>query len=286
MRLTPYRRVLALPGVRSLMLYAFLARIPVTAVGMALTFHVLVDLDGGYAKAGLVGTAATIATALGAPFTGRLTDRRGLRVTVTLGTVIAVAFWASAPRSCRTRPWCAPRSSVAWLECRCSPPHDRRSPRGAPPDQRRSAFTLDAMSTEFSYMVGPALAVVLATQVSPRVSMVVIGVGVVLAGVGLYMPSTRPPNENADSSDMSVPPAPPRRTWLRAGFVSLLLVCTAATLTLAGSEMALVAALRQSGQEDSISIVIGLWCAYSVVGGFVYGALPPAGGLRCGSVAP
>src|SRR6266480_1212512 len=54
MHLEPYRRVLALPGVRSLMIVAMVARIPPIAAGFALTLHVVLDLGRGYGAAGLV----------------------------------------------------------------------------------------------------------------------------------------------------------------------------------------------------------------------------------------
>src|SRR5207302_10305054 len=50
-----YLRVLAIPGVPRLLLIMFVARIPVTAVSMVLTLHVVLHLGHGYAAAGLVG---------------------------------------------------------------------------------------------------------------------------------------------------------------------------------------------------------------------------------------
>lgn len=41
MTIEPYRQVLALPGVRPLILLAMLARVPVTAVGVTLTLTAL-----------------------------------------------------------------------------------------------------------------------------------------------------------------------------------------------------------------------------------------------------
>ncbi|WP_412543753.1 MFS transporter [Longispora sp. K20-0274] len=270
MRLHTYHHVLALPGVRTLMILALLARIPVTAAGMALTFHVLGDLHGGYAQAGLVGTAATVATALGAPFTGLLTDRKGLRVSTALGTLVALGFWVAAPflpypallvaaflgGLVGVGVFSVARQALAAL---------------VPEDQRRTAFSIDSMSTELSYMVGPALAIILATQVSPRVSMIVVGTGVVLSGAALWL--LNPPTREAEEPGVPDAPAPPRRTWLRGGFVGLLLVAAATTTTLAGTEMAMVAALRQSGHTSATSVVIALWCVYSLLGAFLYGAL-------------
>ncbi|MGZ4651271.1 MAG: MFS transporter, partial [Kineosporiaceae bacterium] len=64
MSLAPYRRVLRRPGVLRLLLFATLARVPVTAAGVVLTLHVVTTLGLGYAAAGLVATAATVGMAI------------------------------------------------------------------------------------------------------------------------------------------------------------------------------------------------------------------------------
>src|SRR3954454_17684082 len=78
MSLTPYRRVLARPGVSRLLLFGVLARVPATAAGVVLTLHVVLTLGRGDAAAGLVATAATVGMALGSPWRGRAVDRLGL----------------------------------------------------------------------------------------------------------------------------------------------------------------------------------------------------------------
>src|SRR5689334_18868365 len=93
MLLTPYRETLALPGIKSLLAVATLARMPIAAGAVVLTLHVVMDLDRGYGAAGLVGAAFTIGGSVGAPVMGRLIDRRGLRPALVLTTVAEVLFW-------------------------------------------------------------------------------------------------------------------------------------------------------------------------------------------------
>src|SRR5689334_737994 len=97
MQLTPYRRVLAMPGMRPLMAVALLARIPVIAASVTLTLHVVLDLHRGYGAAGLVGASSTVGIALGSPLLGRFVDRRGMRPMLLLTTVAEAVFWALAP---------------------------------------------------------------------------------------------------------------------------------------------------------------------------------------------
>ena len=95
MTLKPYRETLALPGIRSLLIVATLARIPITAGAVVLTLHVVTDLGRGYGAAGLVGAAFTIGASLGAPVMGRFVDVRGLRPMLVLTTIGEVAFWTT-----------------------------------------------------------------------------------------------------------------------------------------------------------------------------------------------
>ena len=97
MQLTPYRRVLSLPGVARLVLLGFLTRVPTTALGLGLTLHVVNNLGRSYAAAGLVTAAYTIGSAVGQPLVGRLIDRRGARPAVALTTIAQTGCWLAAP---------------------------------------------------------------------------------------------------------------------------------------------------------------------------------------------
>jgi hypothetical protein len=59
MFLEPYRRVLAIPGTKTLLLVGVIGRIPVIAVALTSTLYVVGDLRLGFLSAGLVGAAAT-----------------------------------------------------------------------------------------------------------------------------------------------------------------------------------------------------------------------------------
>ena len=84
MNFAPYRHVLALPGIRALLLVGVFARIPATAIGITLTLHVANTLGRSWAEAGLATAAFTIGAAVGSPLMGRLIDRRGMRTVMVL----------------------------------------------------------------------------------------------------------------------------------------------------------------------------------------------------------
>src|SRR3954451_3668233 len=216
MTLTPYRETLALPGIKSLLIVATLARSPITAGTVVLTLHVVNDLGRGYGAAGLVGAAFTVGASLGAPVMGRFVDRRGLRPMLILTTVSEVAFWTTA----QAMPYWVlllaatlggllslPAFSVARQSIAALTPESQRLP----------AFALDSMTTELSFMAGPAMAVLIATTAGPRVAMLAIGGGLFLAGVGLWLltPPVRAADEEPATGDEHIP----RSAWFKARLV-------------------------------------------------------------------
>jgi predicted MFS family arabinose efflux permease len=269
MRFGPYRQVLAVPGMRSLMLLAIVARVPVVAAPITLTLHVVLDLGRGYAAAGLLASTLTLASAIGAPLLGRLIDRRSLRTALAISTVAEVVFWSVAP----VLPYPVLVGAGAVLGLLTMPVFSvvRQSIAAlVPAATRRPAYAIDSMAVELSFMVGPALAVLLVTQVSATVTMYLVGGAIVLAGIGLYIQN--PPVRSADE-EATGGARVPRRQWLRPAFLSLLLLTAATTAVLAATDIALVAELRASGDTSWIGLLMAVWAFYSIIGGFVYGSL-------------
>ncbi|MEU7872308.1 MFS transporter [Dactylosporangium sp. NPDC049140] len=274
MHLHPYRRVLALPGVRPLMLLAPLARIPITAIGVTMTLHVAQDLHRGWGAAGLVGAALTVGTAIGGPLNGRFVDRRGLRPMLVVTTVAEALFWVVAPFL--AFPVLLAGAFVAGLFSLPVFSVIRQSIAAlVPTEQRRQAYALDSMSVELSFMAGPPLAVLLTSTLSGRAAMWSIGGALVLAGLALYV--ANPPVHTSAESDDPAPTAPTRRgDWLTPRFVAVLAAASATTMVLAGTDLGIVALLRAAGEVGLVGILLAAWAVYSLVGAFIYGALPRA----------
>jgi predicted MFS family arabinose efflux permease len=269
MRLEPYRHVLALPGVLPLLLVAVLARIPTTAAGITLTLYVVEDLHRGYGAAGLVGAVVAIGMALGGPALGRFVDRRGLRPMLLITTVVEAVFWAVAPElpypvllpvafisGALTLPvFSVVRQSLAAL---------------VPEEHRRAAYSIDSMSVEISFMAGPALAVVILTSTSATVTMWGIGAAMMLAGLGLY--AFNPPTGGGEERAAGAPAV--RHRVLHPRLVTVLVAAAGATFVLAGTDVGIIAVLREAQELSWSWAVFIAWGAFSLVGGFVYGALP------------
>ena len=262
-----YRRTLALPGVRTLMVLVFFARMPATAAGMILTLHIAVSMGRGYGAAGTVGAVCTIGIGLGAPVLGRVVDRFGLRPMLMVTTLGEATFWAFA--RFMNYPMLLVFGFVGGLLVLPAMSIGRQAIAAlVPGDLRRTAYSMDSVSTELSFMVGPAAAVFVATQFSTQTATVAMAVAIVVVGTALYVinPAVR---SEAELSAERVP----RREWLTPKMVGVLIVGAGAVFILAGTEVAIVAQLQSLDQLTWTSAVVAVWSAGSAVGGLVYGAL-------------
>ena len=275
MPFTPYRRVLAVPGVTRLTLIGVVARIPHTAMGLVLTVHVTQTMGRGYATAGLLVAALTIGMALGAPWRGRSVDRLGVRRALLPSVLAELVLWTATPWL--PLPWLLaavvvagamglPVFTVVRLALSVM----------VPDEQRRTAFALDSVAVELSFMVGPALGVLVAVHLSTTVALIAIGVCEALAGLALM--AADPPTRSADVPDAQDPGPAARpgrpKVPVTAAMVAVLGATAGATVVLSGTDVSILATLREGGHLESTGLVLGVWAFASLLGGLVYGLLP------------
>ena len=273
--LSKYRTVLALPGVGALMALMLAARIPVTANSMVLTLHVVLSLHRGYGAAGIAGAVITIGTAAGAPVLGRLIDSIGLRWTLVICTVGEGAFWLTAGRL--NYPALLVTAFFGGLLAVPVMSISRQAISAIVPDEhRRSAFSLDSISVELSYMAGPALGVLVATRASTYTALLAVGGTIVASGIVIYLVNPRVRPETTTVGDPE--PRPARRDWLRGTLIGVLVTNFGAVFLLAGMEVSAVAALRGAGEVGLTGVVTIFMCIASATGGIIYGALRKAPG--------
>ncbi|MFF0458341.1 MFS transporter [Nocardia africana] len=267
MSLQPYHSVLALPKVRSSLLLMFMARIPMAAMSIAITLHVVIGLGYGYGAAGAVGSMLMGGAAAGSPFVGRMLDRHGLRPVVAVCAVMSAAFWIASP-------WLSYEVLLlvavpaGMLGVPYGPVAKQVLAALVSAGQLRTAYALDSMSTEVAFMLGPAGATAIATQVSTTVSLTAIGAAHALIGAAIWM--TNPPLRTdyeaaADRTSL--------RSWLTPQLGKALLVVAGAFFVLAGMELAMLASLRASSDVEWTGLVVAIICLASMVGGLLYGAI-------------
>ncbi|RYV52511.1 MFS transporter [Pengzhenrongella frigida] len=275
MSLALYGRLLGRPGVLRLVLVALVARVPNASLGVIVTLHVVGPLGKGYGQAGIVAAAATLGMAIGAPWRGRLVDRLGLRRALAPSVLIEAAVWTAAPflsfealvgAAAVAGLFMVPvfsvvRQSLAVL---------------VPVEEQRTAFALDSVCTELTFMLAPALAVLIATTWSTTAALVSVGIATVGAG-GLLM-WFDPPTSSAAvlarsaASGEAVDAAPPTGRAFSPALLVVLLAAAAASLVLNGTDVSIIAALVEWDQASSAGWMVALWAGGSLVGGLVYGA--------------
>ena len=307
-----YRELLSVRPIRRLLLVGMIARIPHSAAGMLLTLHIVLTLDQGYAAAGAAAAGMTIGIAVGAPWRGRRVDTVGLRRALIPSVVSEALIWSVVPHvsyqwllplvfvgGLLTLPiFSVIRQSLGVL---------------ADGDQRRTAFALDSIATEMVFMIGPAAGAVVATSGFTVLGLTVVGVSTSLAGLFLiwFNPPTRSATQTDESeadqrhaAEVAVVSAAPAHlqeaaadlvpvgaervgngpaglrgkvahnfAWFTATVAAVFAVAAGTGMVLSGTDVGIVAALETGGHQAEIGIVFLFWCAASVVGGLVYGAM-------------
>lgn len=267
--IAPYRAALASPGLKSALVLGALVRIPVFSAGVLLTVHVVSTLGESYAAAGVLAAVATVAIAVSGPWRGRLLDRIGLRRVVLPSTLVALACWSVAP-------WVGylpllVLAGVAGLFVIPTFSIIRQAVIAAVPStERRTAISLDSVAVEISFIVGPATAIWGASRWDTRWVLFVIQMLGVVGGATLWLVN---PVLTSDSEKAEDAGRPARSAWFGLPFVAVCLAASSATFVLSGTDLGIVARMRELGQPTAIGLVLALWGLGSLAGALVYGGL-------------
>src|SRR6478736_1941352 len=219
-----------------------IARIPHSAAGVLLTLHIVLTLGQGYAAAGAAAAVMTIGIAVGAPWRGRRVDTVGLRKALIPSVVSETVIWSIVPHvsyelllplvfvgGLLTLPiFSVVRQSLGIL---------------ASGEQRRTAFALDAISTELVFMIGPAAGALVATAGFSVLGLTVVGVATSLSG--LFLMWINPPTRSAGPG---VEPDPAFEAGQQEG-AETALVAAAPHVQEAAAELAPLAAAEQRRQS-------------------------------------
>jgi len=267
--LTPYRRALASRPLRTILVLGTLVRGPVFASGVLITVHVVTTLGHSYAAAGALAAAATIAIAVSGPWRGRLLDRLGLRRVVLPSLLVAVVCWSIAPF---VGYWpLLVLAVVAGLFVIPTFSITRQAVIASVGEaDRRTAISLDSAAVELSFMIAPAIAVWAAAHWFTSCVLVATEMLGVLGGVLIWV--VDPPLRGEGEVQVGTARVP-IRTWFRLPFLAVCLAALASTLVLSGSDIGIVATMRELDAVAQIGIVLALWGLGSLVGGLLYGAM-------------
>lgn len=274
--IAPYRRILSVPGALAFTLAGLIARLPMSMLGVA-TVAMIATVRDSYALAGAVSATAVTVTALTAPLGGRLVDRYGQARVVLIGltifacgtTAMLLCIRQQAPDwalfvcclgSCGA-PGIGSMTRARWAELFRD---DAAS--------RHTANSLEQVLDEFSFTVGPALAMVLSTTLFPEAGLVC---ALVLVTVGTVLFAAQRRTE---------PPARRPEPGSRAtvfGLPGLGVVCgvfVATGVVFGAMEVSSVAVVDAFG-GGATGAVLAFQAAGSCVAGVVFGGLTLRGPL-------
>ncbi|MFD4178301.1 MFS transporter [Streptomyces anulatus] len=268
----PYGVLFRTPGSRAFTAAGFVARMPLSMAGIGIIAMVS-QMRGDYALAGAVSATFTLSMALCGPRISRAVDRRGQsRVLPPVAGLSVMALGALL--------LCARYDAPAWTLFGCA------AVAGAMPnmaamvrarwthalkgsDRLHTAYSLESVVDELTFVVGPALSVALCTALFPEAGPLVAGVLLVL-GVLMFVPQKRtepPVLRPADGH-------PRAGSAIRSGALRLLALTLVAGGAIVGTvDVVSVSFAEQQGSPAGAGIVLSVYAAGSAVAGLVFGTL-------------
>jgi predicted MFS family arabinose efflux permease len=268
-----YARILRIPGVALIVVATLIGRLPIGITGLAILLYVR-DVSDSFAAAGLCAGALALGSAAGAPFQGRLIDRRGVEMLLSLAAVHAAGLlliWgageADAPvallaaASLGTGAAIPPVSSVL----RSRWPHLL----SGRPELLAGAFALDSVMIEIVFVVGPLLTTVVVVTVGPQYALIV-SAACVLSGTSLLLAGLRgrPGPERTEAGR----PVFGLGALASPGLRTLVLASLPVGFTFGTLEVALPAFSEAEGSAELAGVLLAVWSGASGIGGLVWGA--------------
>lgn len=261
------REILAIPAVAWSIVPVFAALVSTAGMSLTLTLHVVGTLHRGYVAAGLAGAATVVGAMVGAPLVGRALDRHGLRPVVAVCTAVSCAYWLA-------NSWLPYDALVVAafpagaLVIPTRPIFRQVLVAAVPKDWLRSAFTLETIAMELSFIGGPTMLVFLAVHYSTHVAMTTIGVIIAFVGTLLYV--RNPPLRNANEPATGRRAEVSMRGLIDRRLAATLLVTVSALFVLGGMEISGLSALRAHGSVGWAGVIAAIMATASIIGGTVY----------------
>lgn len=270
-----YLAVLRLPGALQFSAASAVGRMPMSMFGLG-SLLLVASLTGRYGLAGAVAAAGSVGYAVCAPPIARLADRFGQRrvllPTATIFSATTAAFVAcvelAAPLWAILVTGCLSGASMPSLG---SMVRARWSALLGDTPALGTAYALESVVDEAIFVIGPALATLLATEVQPAAGVVTAAVLCALGTVALArLTGTEPP-----VMPTRKPAAAARRRgdWLPApGLLTLAPVFGFLGAMFASIDLSIVAFAQQHGHKPLAGFLLGTYALGSAIGGLWYGS--------------
>ncbi|MFP3446473.1 MFS transporter [Pseudomonas sp. SIMBA_067] len=269
---TTYRALFQARGAKGFVLAGLLARIPLPMTGIGI-ITLLSQIRGSYGLAGAVAATFVLTYALLSPQVSRLVDRFGQRRVLpaaaglsVLGILLLLAcsYWQTADWALfagAALAGCMPSMS-AMVRARWTAIY-----RGKP--QLQTAFSLETVLDEVTFIAGPPISVGLSVAVVPQAGPLAAAVLLAIGALALAVQvSTEPPvKADADMEQGSV-------SIFSLADVRLLTLLMVAMGVIVGTvDIVSVAFAELMGMPAAASFVLSCYAIGSCVAGLVFGAL-------------
>jgi len=278
-----YRALFRVPGVRRLFASSLIGRLP---IGMTMLLFVIVVHagTGSYAVSGLAAAANSLATAVCAPMIGRLSDRGHAALILAVTGVAQALALVGLVVTLRLHASDLVVVGVAALAGTVNPPVGAVTrtvlPRLAPDERaRQTAFSLDAVLVEITYVVGPALVGVVCAVLDGYIATVLTAAFTVTGALGL---ATAPAVRHGYAAGPTGRPEPTPTggvsRWRRLigplasrGLRTVLAVAMLQAAAFGVLEVAIPAYANARGLPQIGGLLYAVWSGGSIVGGMWFG---------------
>ena len=267
---TPYRTLFALPGAARLTFASFIARMALPMCGIGI-ITMLSQSRGGYALAGAVAATFVFTYAICAPQISRLVDRHGQKRILPLAVGISacgifallLCAYLQAPNwalfvtaiIAGTMPSMSAMTRARWTQAYKDQP------------ELQTAYSLETVLDELSFISGPPLSVGLCIGVFPEAGPMVAAL-LLVVGVALFMTIPEAANGASNAVRRSARPV-----VLRPAVAVLTLLMVAMGVVVGTVDIGSVAFAEELGQPAAASVVLSAYALGSCVAGLVFGAL-------------
>ncbi|CAM5516705.1 MULTISPECIES: MFS transporter [Streptomyces] len=267
----PYGALFKAPGSVAFSAAGFVGRMPVSMTGIGI-ITMLSQMNGEYGLAGAVSAAFTLSMALCGPQVSRIVDRKGqskvllpaagLSVISMAGLLLCAHYRAPVwtlfvfAILAGTLPNMAAMVRARWT-------HVYRDS-----SKLHTAFSLESVVDEMTFVVGPALSVALSTslfaEAGPMIASALLAIGVLL-----LVPQKR----TEPAVHVGEDGGPAAGSAIRIGALQLLALILAAGGTIVGTvDVVSVAFAEEQGAPASAGIVLSVYAVGSALAGLVFGA--------------
>ena len=266
-----YGTLLRTPGAWTFVAPAFLARLPFAMLSLGIVLLV-VDTTGSYGLAGGAAAVAAVAQALIGPQSGRLADRHG-QAAVLIPMVLVHATSVAALIAF------ALGHAPAWTLSVLAVPAGASVPpigaltrarwvhalRDQPPAGLSTAFALESVTDELTFVIGPVLATALCTTVAPAAGLVAEAALTAVGGLAFAAQRrTAPPVRTAADTHRASALAHPGVRLLAGSLLGVGSV-------FGGLQVSITAAAEAAGHAGMSGVIYGLFACGSMSAGVAFG---------------